>query len=68
MTKPDSTPAPSEPGIAPDAPAVSAGDLAFVLDVLVPRVWVSGAEVDALIELRQKLAAILEEVGHDAHA
>ena len=74
MSKPAPTPAKSEsqskrpPTAPPPALAVSAGDLDFVLQVLVPRVWVRGPEVEALVEVRQKFAAILEEVGRDAHA
>ena len=52
------TPTPEDP--APEAmPHVSFGDLAFVLDVLIPRAWVAGREVDALVQLRTKLKAIL---------
>lgn len=34
---------------------VSLRDLAFVRDVLIPRAWVSGDEVDELVRLRDRL-------------
>lgn len=68
-----STPADSSAETPPvdtrtSALSVSTGDLAFVLEVLIPRVWVRGAEVDALVELRAKLEAVLEEVDRGASA
>lgn len=48
--------------------SVSTGDLAFVLQVLIPRAWVQGREVDALVELRSKLEQILAQVDRDAPA
>jgi len=65
---PDSSP-PQEPEthrLPPAGISVSTGDLAFVLQVLIPRVWVRGPEIDVLVELRGKLEEILERVGHDA--
>lgn len=34
---------------------ISLRDLAFVRDVLIPRAWVSGDEVDELVRLRDRL-------------
>jgi len=66
---------PTDPPVATPSPntrssalSVSTGDLAFVLEVLIPRVWVRGAEVEALVELRAKLEAVLEEVDRGASA
>ncbi len=38
--------------------AVSLRELAFVRDVLIPRAWVQGDEVDELVRLRQRIEAI----------
>jgi len=38
--------------------AISLRELAFVRDVLIPRVWVQGAEVDELLRLRARIDAI----------
>lgn len=48
--------------------ALSLRDVAFVANVLIPRAWVCGDEVDALVSLRARLSAILEGARHDAHA
>lgn len=37
-------------------------ELAFVRDVLIPRAWVSGAEVDELVRLREQIEAVFEAV------
>lgn len=41
------------------ARAVSLRELAFVRDVLIPRAWVQGPEVDELVRLRARLDALL---------
>jgi len=72
----DSTPTPELPpggepetrALPPSGISVSTGDLAFVLQVLIPRVWVRGPEVDVLVELRAKLEEILDRVDRDALA
>lgn len=46
---------PAPPG---RARAISLRELAFVRDVLIPRAWVQGAEVDELLRLRAKIDAI----------
>ncbi|HBP20490.1 MAG TPA: hypothetical protein DEA08_22200 [Planctomycetes bacterium] len=63
-------PTEAEAALPPESslPAVSVSDLAFVLQVLIPRAYVRGREVDALLELRTKLEEILERVGHDPAA
>lgn len=38
--------------------AISLRELAFVRDVLIPRAWVQGAEVDELLQLRGKIDGI----------
>lgn len=38
--------------------AVSLRELAFVRDVLIPRAWVQGSEVDELLRLRAKIDEI----------
>lgn len=38
-----------------DQRPISIRDLAFVRDVLIPRSWVSGDEVDELVRLRDRL-------------
>lgn len=38
--------------------AVSLRELAFVRDVLIPRAWVQGGEVDELVRLRARIEAI----------
>jgi len=45
---------------APPGPvrAVSLRELAFVRDVLIPRAWVQGSEVDELLRLRAKIDEI----------
>ena len=74
MTDPTPTPTPSPEEaletrtLPPTGISVSTGDLAFVLQVLIPRVWVRGPEVDVLVELRGKLEEILERVDRDALA
>jgi len=74
MTDPTPTPTPSPEEaletrtLPPTGSSVSTGDLAFVLQVLIPRVWVRGPEVDVLVELRGKLEEILERVDRDALA
>lgn len=72
MTNPTPTPSPEEAletrTLPPTGISVSTGDLAFVLQVLIPRVWVRGPEVDVLVELRGKLEEILERVDRDALA
>jgi hypothetical protein len=42
--------------------AVSLRELAFVRDVLIPRAWVQGTEVDELVRLRARLDAIFAAV------
>lgn len=39
--------------------AISLRDLLFVRDVLIPRAWVQGPEVDELIELRARIDGIV---------
>jgi hypothetical protein len=39
---------------------ISLRDLAFVRDVLIPRAWVSGDEVDELVRLRARLDRYFE--------
>tara|TARA_R110002072_G_scaffold3713_3_gene25972 strand:- start:761 stop:937 length:177 start_codon:yes stop_codon:yes gene_type:complete len=46
----------------PPAATVSLGDLAFVLDVLVPRAWVRGPEVERLMALKATLEQVLRSV------
>ena len=46
--------------------AVSLRELAFVRDVLIPRAWVQGGEVDELVRLRARINAIFAEVGQAA--
>jgi len=67
---PDSSPRqePETRRLPPGGISVSTGDLAFVLQVLIPRVWVRGPEIDVLVELRGKLEEILERVDRDALA
>ena len=44
-------------------PSVSVRDLAFVRDVLIPRVaYVSGPEVEALLGLKARLEAVFERL------
>ena len=40
--------------------AVSLRDLLFVRDVLIPRAWVQGPEVDELVALRARIDGIVE--------
>lgn len=68
MSNPATPSTAAEAGPTPPGLSVSTGDLAFVLQVLIPRVWVRGPEVDALVDLRTKLEAILEEVDRDPPA
>ena len=74
MTNPPPTPElpsegePETRTLPPSGISVSTGDLAFVLQVLIPRVWVRGPEVDVLVELRGKLEEILDRVDRDALA
>ena len=76
MTDPNPKPTPTPPSpngqethvLPPAGISVSTGDLAFVLQVLIPRVWVRGPEVDVLVELRGKLEEILDRVDRDALA
>ena len=42
--------------------AISLRDLAFVRDVLIPRAWVQGAEVDELLRLRVRIDGIFAAV------
>jgi len=46
--------------------AISLRDLAFVRDVLIPRAWVRGAEVDDLVRLRATIEGILATLGPSA--
>ena len=39
---------------------ISLRDLAFIRDVLIPRAWVSGDEVDELVRLRDRLDRYFE--------
>lgn len=48
--------------------SVSLRDLAFVRDVLIPRAWVQGPEVDELVRLRVRLDAIFTQVAEPAPA
>jgi len=45
--------------------AISLRELAFVRDVLVPRAWVQGAEVDELLRLRAKIDSIFTALRHE---
>ena len=42
--------------------AISLRELAFIRDVLVPRVWVQGAEVDELMRLRARIDGIFSAI------
>ena len=42
--------------------AISLRELAFVRDVLIPRAWVQGAEVDELLRLRVRIDGIFAAV------
>ena len=42
--------------------AISIRELAFVRDVLIPRAWVQGAEVDELLRLRVRIDGIFAAV------
>jgi len=42
--------------------AISIRELAFVRDVLLPRAWVQGAEVDELLHLRAKIEGIFSSL------
>lgn len=42
-----------------NAQAISLRDLLFVRDVLIPRAWVQGPEVDELITLRTRIDGIV---------
>lgn len=42
--------------------SISLRELAFVRDVLIPRAWVQGAEVDELLRLRVKIDGIFSAV------
>jgi len=42
--------------------AISLRELAFVRDVLIPRAWVQGAEVDELLRLRAKIDGIFSAI------
>lgn len=43
-------------------PGITLRELAFIRDVLVPRAWVQGAEVDELIRLRARIDGIFAAV------
>lgn len=43
--------------------AVSLRDLLFVRDVLIPRAWVQGPEVDELVALRARIDGIVAGLG-----
>ena len=45
--------------------AISLRELAFVRDVLIPRAWVQGAEVDELLRLRAKIDGIFSALRHE---
>lgn len=47
--------------------AISLRELAFVRDVLVPRAWVQGTEVDELLRLRAKIDGIFSAL-REEHA
>ena len=44
---------------------ISLRELAFVRDVLIPRAWVQGAEVDELVRLRARIDAIFAGLPRD---
>ena len=44
--------------MTPPPNAITLRELAFVRDVLIPRVWVQGAEVDELLRLRARINRI----------
>ena len=46
--------------------AISIRELAFVRDVLIPRAWVQGAEVDELVNLRARIDAIFGGLSPEA--
>lgn len=48
--------------------AISLRELAFVRDVLIPRAWVQGAEVDELLRLRAKIDWIFSALRQDPAA
>ncbi len=45
-----------------NTPAISLRALAFVRDVLIPRAWVEGAEVDELVQLRTHIDEIFSSL------
>lgn len=42
--------------------AISVRDLAFIRDVLIPRAWVQGTEVDEFLRLRARIDRILSDL------
>ena len=48
--------------------AISLRELAFVRDVLIPRAWVQGAEVDELVNLRVRIDGIFAGLTPEAPA
>lgn len=42
--------------------AISLRDLGFIRDVLIPRAWVSGDEVDELVRLRDRLDRYFDDL------
>jgi len=46
--------------------AISLRELAFVRDVLIPRAWVQGSEVDDLLRLRTKIDGIFTGLREEA--
>lgn len=46
--------------------AISLRELAFVRDVLIPRAWVQGSEVDELVKLRARIDGIFAGLTPDA--
>lgn len=48
--------------------AISLRELAFVRDVLIPRAWVQGAEVDELLRLRAKIDGIFSALRQEPAA
>lgn len=51
-----------------NSPGITLRELAFVRDVLIPRAWVQGAEVDELLRLRVKIDGIFSALREEPTA
>ena len=54
--------------MTPPPNAITLRELAFVRDVLIPRAWVQGAEVDELLRLRTRIDRIFASAQAPAEA